>query len=68
GSGFGAFKEKLADALIAHLEPISVKTREFLADPTSLNSLLTSGAQRAAAIADPILDEAERLVGFLPRA
>ncbi len=67
GSGFGAFKEKLADALIAHLEPIGMKTREFLADPTSLNKLLASGAQRAAAIADPIVDEAERLVGFLPR-
>jgi tryptophanyl-tRNA synthetase len=67
GSGFGAFKEKLADALIAHLEPIGAKTREFLADPAALNRLLANGARRAGAIANPIVDEAERLVGFLGR-
>ncbi len=67
GSGFGPFKEKLAEALIAHLEPIGTKTREYLADPTALDHLLQAGARRAAAIAEPIVDEAERLVGFLAR-
>jgi tryptophanyl-tRNA synthetase len=67
GSGFGPFKEKLADALIAHLEPIGAKTREYLADPTALDHMLQAGARRAQAIAEPIVAEAERLVGFLPR-
>jgi tryptophanyl-tRNA synthetase len=67
GAGFGPFKEKLAEALIAHLSPIGTRTQEFLADPAHLDSILQSGAARAAAIADPIVAEAERIVGFLPR-
>jgi tryptophanyl-tRNA synthetase len=38
-----------------------------LADPDYIDATLQSGARRAAAIADPIVDEAERIVGFLPR-
>jgi tryptophanyl-tRNA synthetase len=67
GSGFGPFKEKLAEALIAHLEPINTKAQLLLAEPGHVERILQSGARRAAAIADPIVEEAERLVGFLPR-
>jgi tryptophanyl-tRNA synthetase len=67
GSGFGPFKEKLAEALIAHLNPIGARTQNLLADPGNLDSILQSGAARAAAIADPIVAEAEHIVGFLPR-
>lgn len=67
GSNFGPFKKQLAEALIAHVEPIGRRTREYLDDPTSLDHLLKSGAHRAAEIAEPIVAEAERLVGFLPR-
>ncbi len=66
GSGFGAFKEKLAEALIAHLAPISLRARELLAEPGFIERELQAGARRAAAIADPIVAEAERIVGFLP--
>jgi tryptophanyl-tRNA synthetase len=34
-------------------------------DPGHLDALLRRGADRAAALADPIVAEAERLVGFL---
>jgi tryptophanyl-tRNA synthetase len=67
GSGFGPFKEQLAEALIAHVEPIGNRTREYLDDPEALDRILREGASRAAAIAEPIVAEAERLVGFLPR-
>jgi tryptophanyl-tRNA synthetase len=65
GSGFGAFKEKLAEALIAHITPISDRATALLAEPDHIDKLLWQGATRAAAIADPIVAEAERLVGFL---
>lgn len=68
GSGFGPFKEKLAEALVAHIAPITDTANKLLADPAHLDALLQSGAVRAAAIATPIVDEAERIVGFLPRA
>ncbi len=68
GKGFGAFKEALAALVIAHLAPIAAETRRLLADPGAIEAMLRAGALRAAAIADPIVAEAERLVGFLSRA
>ncbi len=65
GKGFGAFKESLAAVLIDKLSPIAAETRRLLADPGTIDAVLRDGAARANAIADPIADEAERLVGFL---
>ncbi|MDE1906297.1 MAG: tryptophan--tRNA ligase [Rhodospirillales bacterium] len=67
GGGFGPFKNALADALVAHVEPIAKRTRDYLADTAELDRVLQAGAAKAAAIAGPITDEAERIVGFLPR-
>ena len=65
GKGFGAFKESLAELLVAKLSPIAAETRRLLAEPAEIDRILRDGAARAAAIASPIVDEAERLVGFL---
>ena len=65
GQGFGAFKEALAERLIAHLAPIAAETRRWLSDPGAVDAVLRDGAARAAAIAEPIVSEAERLVGLL---
>jgi tryptophanyl-tRNA synthetase len=65
GKGFGAFKEALTALLIDRLTPIARETERRLADPVGLDSTLRNGAARAAAIADPIVDEVQRLVGFL---
>jgi len=65
GKGFGVFKQALSALLIEKLSPIAAETRRLLADPAGVDAVLRDGAQRAAAIADPIVGEAERLVGFL---
>jgi tryptophanyl-tRNA synthetase len=65
GKGFGAFKEALVERLVATLAPIAGELRRRLADPASIDAVLRDGAARASAIADPIVAEAERLVGFL---
>ncbi len=67
GGGFGPFKNALAEALVAHVEPIVRRTRDYLTDTAELDRVLQAGAAKAAAIAGPITDEAERIVGFLPR-
>ena len=67
GGGFGPFKNALAEALVAHVEPIARRTRDYLTDTAELDRVLQAGAAKAAAIAGPITDEAERIVGFLPR-
>ncbi|WP_421994741.1 tryptophan--tRNA ligase [Roseococcus sp.] len=68
GKGFGPFKDVLADALIAHLEPIRTEMLRFLEDLPTLDAELRKGAEKAEAIARPIVTEAKRIVGFLPRA
>ncbi|MFC0410303.1 tryptophan--tRNA ligase [Roseomonas elaeocarpi] len=67
GKGFGAFKETLAEALVAKLSPIQGEMRRLLDDPAAVDASLRRGAEKAAAIADPIVTRAEALVGFLPR-
>ncbi len=65
GQGFGPFKSALTDLLVEKLAPISARTNEILSDKRGLIDVLRSGAERAAAIAEPIVAEAERLVGFV---
>jgi tryptophanyl-tRNA synthetase len=65
GKGFGPFKEALAALVVETLTPIARETDRLLTDPAAIDAVLREGAGRAAAIADPIVAEAERLVGFL---
>ncbi len=65
GKGFGVFKEALTELMIAKLAPIARATERLLADPSQIDAILREGAARAAAMADPIVAEAERLAGFL---
>ena len=67
GKGFAEFKEVLCEALIAHLAPIQAEMARLLGDAAALDAALRLGAERAAAIAAPIVAEAQRIVGFLPR-
>ncbi len=67
GKGFGVFKEALSALMVETLAPIARETERLLADPAQIDAVLWEGAERAAAIADPIVAEAERLVGFLRR-
>jgi len=67
GKGFSEFKEVLCEALVAHLSPIQAEMQRLLGDAGAVDAALRLGAERARAVADPIVAEAERLVGFLPR-
>jgi tryptophanyl-tRNA synthetase len=64
GGGFGAFKESLAALLVDRLAPITAETARLLGDPAYLDGVLAEGAARADAVAEPIVREAERLVGL----
>jgi tryptophanyl-tRNA synthetase len=65
GAGFGPFKAALADLTIARLAPIAGETARLLDVPDYLAGILRAGAERADALAGPIVREAERIVGFL---
>jgi tryptophanyl-tRNA synthetase len=64
GQGFGAFKPALADLAVEVLGPISAEMRRLIGDPAELDRVLRDGAERAAAVADPVVEETKRLVGF----
>ena len=65
GQGFGAFKPALAELAIDVISPISSEMRRLLGDVAEIDNQLHKGAQRAQAIAEPILDEVKDIVGFV---
>ncbi len=67
GQGFGdGFKDALAERLIAALGPVREKMARLLADPGQIDAILAEGAARARVLAEPVLREVHRIVGFLP--
>ena len=65
GQQFSGFKNALAELAVAKLTPINAAMRRLLADPAEIDRALADGAARASALAEPILAEVKRLVGFL---
>lgn len=65
GLSFTAFKSMLTDLLVTELAPVSAEWRRLIADQAYIDSVLRDGAERASALARPILDEVYDVVGFL---
>ncbi|MDG2313636.1 MAG: tryptophan--tRNA ligase [Alphaproteobacteria bacterium] len=65
GSQFSSFKNKLADLSVEKLGPIGNEMQRLMADPSYVDSVLQDGAMRANTIAEPILKEAHKILGFL---
>jgi tryptophanyl-tRNA synthetase len=65
GSGYGAFKEEVAEAVVALLDPIRLRYGELRGDPGTLQSLLAKGAAKASAISTETLELAYERVGFV---
>jgi tryptophanyl-tRNA synthetase len=64
GKGFGVFKPALAEALSTKLAPIAAEMRRLNADPGALDAILKDGADKARAVAQPIMAEVRDVVGF----
>lgn len=64
GGQFSTFKNALADLSVAKLSPISGDMNRLLADPGYVESVLADGAARASAIAEPIMQDVKRIMGF----
>ena len=65
GRGFGDFKTALADLAVEKMLPISGEMRRLMADPANIDTILNDGADRACAIAEPILKEISNIVGLI---
>ena len=66
GKGFGDFKPALADLAVSVMGPIGERMRRLMDDPAEIDLILAAGAERARVVADPVVEEAKRLMGFWP--
>jgi tryptophanyl-tRNA synthetase len=64
GKGFGVFKPALADLAVAKLGPVADTMRRLMNDPAEVDRVLKDGAARANAIAQPVMEDVRRVVGF----
>ena len=65
GAQFGTFKPALADLAVAKLEPITLEMNRLMQDPAEIDRILGQGAERADAIARPIVDQVYDIVGMI---
>ena len=64
GKQFSEFKEKLSEALIEKIEPISKEIKKLLNDEKYLDEILLKGSEKADKIASKKIKEIKELVGF----
>jgi tryptophanyl-tRNA synthetase len=65
GEQFSHFKPALADLAVAKLSPMTEEMRRLTSDPAEIDAVLKQGAEKASEIAEPILKDVRRIVGFL---
>ena len=65
GAQFGSFKPALADLAVAKLSPITTEMNRLMKDPAEIDRILGAGADRAEAIARPIVEKAKEITGMI---
>lgn len=65
GQGFGQFKKALTDVVVSKLAPITGEMARLQKDAAYIDRVLADGAERASALAEPVLAEVKRAVGYL---
>jgi len=64
GKQYGEFKEVLADAVVAYLEPIQAKYKELRSNESELRRILDEGSKAVAPIAQKTLQDMKIKVGL----
>ncbi|MET9430490.1 tryptophan--tRNA ligase [Streptomyces sp. NPDC003036] len=67
-ASYGALKKDTAEAVVELLRPLRERHAELVADPGYVEGVLREGAERARAMARPVVDRAYRAIGLLPAA
>jgi len=65
GRPFSEFKPALADLAVAELAPITARMTDLLSDPAEIDRQLAYGADKAAAISEPIVAQARAIMGMV---
>ncbi|NVO56515.1 tryptophan--tRNA ligase [Rhodobacteraceae bacterium B1Z28] len=65
GKQFGEFKPMLADLAVSKLSPISTEMARLMGEEAEIDRILARGAEKARAIATPILQQTYEIVGMV---
>jgi tryptophanyl-tRNA synthetase len=65
GREFSFFKQVLTDLAVATLGRIGGEMKRLMNEPQEIDAVLRDGAERARALAEPIMCEVEDIIGFL---
>ncbi|HFE67023.1 MAG TPA: tryptophan--tRNA ligase [Chloroflexi bacterium] len=63
--GYGDLKKRVAEVVIAEIAPIRERYDRLMADPAELDSLLARGAEKAAAVSNPKVDQMKEIMGLV---
>lgn len=63
--GYAEFKRDLGDLVVEKLAPLRERYQGIMADPAGLDAVMKRGADRARAIADPVLSRVKRAAGLV---
>jgi tryptophanyl-tRNA synthetase len=64
GSGYGAFKQAVADAVVEYLTPVRERYEELRGDEDQLEAVFAQGAEKARAIAGETVRDVREAMGF----
>jgi tryptophanyl-tRNA synthetase len=64
GAGYGDFKKAVAEAVVELLDPVRERYRELRGDEGELERILGLGAEKARAIAAPVLADVRERMGY----
>jgi tryptophanyl-tRNA synthetase len=64
GAGYGDFKKAVADGVVELLAPVQARYAELRPDESELERVLAAGAEKAAAIAAPVVRDVRERMGF----
>ncbi len=65
GQGYGSLKGELAEAVVAMLDPMRLRTLELMSDKAELDRLLAAGAEKANELAEQTLKSVYEAIGFV---
>jgi tryptophanyl-tRNA synthetase len=66
GSGYGDFKKAVAEAVVEYLSPVRERFEQLRPDEAELDRILALGAEKARAMAAPVVADVRERMGFGP--
>ena len=64
GTGYGDFKKRLFSAVWEHFAPMRKEREHYRQDPAEVERILSRGAEKARALAAPVMDRLRKAVGL----